>query len=51
MTRVKFRGVVYEVSAMGIGRARKTVTLGCKASAASTLVDFLDPPTYTEVNL
>jgi len=37
--------------AMGIGRARKTVTLGYKPEDASTLVDYLDPATFTKVVL
>jgi superfamily I DNA/RNA helicase len=35
--------------AMGIGRARKTVTLGYKPEDASTLIHYLDPATFTEI--
>ncbi|PPF20859.1 3'-5' exonuclease [Rathayibacter sp. AY1A7] len=37
--------------AMGIGRARKTVTLGFKDGEASDLIDLLDPTTYERVAL
>jgi superfamily I DNA/RNA helicase len=37
--------------AMGIGRARKSVTIGYKASEASSLVKYLAPGTFTEVAL
>lgn len=37
--------------AMGIGRARKTVTLGFKPGKASTLIGLFDQSTYTEVIL
>ena len=37
--------------AMGIGRARKTVTVGFKPGAASTLVGLLDPDTYQKVDV
>ena len=37
--------------AMGIGRARKTVTLGYKPQAPSSLIALLDPATYDLVKL
>jgi superfamily I DNA/RNA helicase len=37
--------------AMGIGRARESVILGYKPSEASRLVDYLDPKTYSAVDL
>jgi superfamily I DNA/RNA helicase len=37
--------------AMGIGRARKSVILGCKPSEASRLIDYFDPTTYQAVDL
>jgi superfamily I DNA/RNA helicase len=37
--------------AMGIGRARRSVTLGFKAGEASTLIDLLDPTTFVRVTL
>ena len=37
--------------AMAVGRARISVVLGYKASEASKIVDFLDPGTFTEVNV
>ncbi|MRH92782.1 AAA family ATPase [Nocardia sp. SYP-A9097] len=37
--------------ARGIGRARTTVTLGFKRGAESTLLDYLDPATYTRIEL
>ena len=37
--------------AMGIGRARKSVTLGYKSSDASTLIGMLDPQCYQLVKL
>lgn len=37
--------------AMGIGRARKTVTLGFKPGEASTLIGLIDTATYTKVTL
>lgn len=37
--------------AMGIGRARKTVTLGYKPQDKSTLIDLLDPATYDLVEV
>ena len=37
--------------AMGIGRARKTVTLGYKPSDRSTLIAQLDPATYAHMVL
>lgn len=37
--------------AMGIGRARKSVTLGFKDGAGSTLVGLLDASTYTAVRV
>ncbi|GAA1633657.1 3'-5' exonuclease [Nocardia ninae] len=37
--------------AMGIGRARRTVTLGFKAGTESSLVEFLNPATYLRINL
>ena len=37
--------------AMGIGRARKTVTLGYKPEDRSTLIDLLDPATYELVEV
>ena len=37
--------------AMAIGRARISVVLGYKAGEASRLIEFLDPETYTEVNV
>jgi len=36
---------------MAIGRARISVVLGYKAGEASRLIEFLDPETYTEVNV
>lgn len=37
--------------AMGIGRARKTVTIGYKPGEQSTLIDLLDPATYDLVEV
>ena len=37
--------------AMGVGRARKTVTLGYKPEDRSTLIDQLDPATYELVEV
>ena len=37
--------------AMAIGRARHTVTLGCKPGERSTLIDLIDPKTYDLVEL
>ncbi|HLL49268.1 MAG TPA: 3'-5' exonuclease, partial [Thermomicrobiales bacterium] len=37
--------------AMSVGRARKSVTVGYKPDDASRLVAFLDPATYTAVDL
>jgi len=37
--------------AMGIGRARKSVVLGYKPAEASTLIGFLQPATFKEVDL
>jgi superfamily I DNA/RNA helicase len=37
--------------AMGVGRARKSVTLGYKPGEASTLIGLLKPGTYKEVKL
>jgi superfamily I DNA/RNA helicase len=37
--------------AMGIGRARRSVVLGYKATDASRLIEFLDPATYDEREL
>lgn len=37
--------------AMGIGRARKTVTVGYKPGEASKLIGFLDPATFSTVPL
>ena len=37
--------------AMGIGRARHTVTLGYKPGKKSTLIDLIDPTTYDLVEL
>jgi len=37
--------------AMGIGRARQSVVIGYKPSEASTLIGFLDPDTFEEVEL
>ncbi|WP_063007182.1 3'-5' exonuclease [Nocardia kruczakiae] len=37
--------------AMGVGRARKTVTIGYKADEASTLIGLIDPSTYRRVDL
>ena len=37
--------------AMGIGRARQSVVLGYKLSEASTLIGFLDPNTFEDVEL
>lgn len=37
--------------AMGIGRARKTVTIGFKEGEESSLVAFLDPRTYERIEL
>ena len=37
--------------AMGIGRARKTVTVGYKPGDKSTLIDMIDPATYVLVEV
>jgi DNA helicase IV len=37
--------------AMSVGRARKSVIVGYKPDDASALIDFLDPGTYTAVDL
>ena len=37
--------------AMGIGRARRTVTLGYKPGEESTLIDLIDPATYDLVKV
>ena len=37
--------------AMGIGRARRTVTLGYKSGEESTLIDLIDPTTYDLVKV
>ena len=37
--------------AMGIGRARKTVTVGYKPEDKSTLIDMIDPATYVLVEV
>lgn len=37
--------------AMGIGRARKTVTVGYKPGEKSTLIDLIDPATYVLVEV
>ena len=37
--------------AMGIGRARKTVTLGYKPQDKSTLIALIDPTTYDLVEV
>ena len=37
--------------AMSVGRARKSVTVGYKPDDASALIDFLDPRTYSAVDL
>jgi DNA helicase IV len=37
--------------AMSVGRARKSVTVGFKPDDASALIDFLDPKTYTAIDL
>ena len=37
--------------AMGIGRARKTVTVGYKPGDKSTLIDMLDPATYVLIEV
>jgi superfamily I DNA/RNA helicase len=37
--------------AMGIGRARKTVTIGYKPEDASRLVEFLEPGTFLALNV
>lgn len=37
--------------AMGVGRSRKTVTLGYKADDPSTLIDLLADGTYEEVRV
>ena len=37
--------------AMGIGRARESVILGYKPENASSLISYLDPLTYEEVNV
>lgn len=37
--------------AMGIGRARKTVTLGYKQSDASTLISYLDQDSYRSIRV
>ena len=37
--------------AMGIGRARNTVTLGYKPGEQSTLIDLIDPTTYDLVKV
>ena len=36
---------------MGIGRARKTVTVGYKPGDKSTLIDMLDPATYVLIEV
>lgn len=38
--------VLRRLVAMGVGRARRTVTIGFKAGQASSLIDLLDPATY-----
>lgn len=38
--------VLRRLLAMGVGRARRTVTIGFKAGQASSLIDLLDPATY-----
>lgn len=37
--------------AMGIGRARKSVLLGCKPESASKLIAYMDPSSYAAVDL
>jgi superfamily I DNA/RNA helicase len=37
--------------AMGVGRARKTVTIGYKSEEASTLIKLIDPSTYQRIDL
>lgn len=37
--------------AMGVGRAKKTVMLGYKPQDKSTVIDFIDRPTYTLVEV
>lgn len=37
--------------AMGIGRARQSVVIGFKPSEASTLIGFLAPDTFEEINI
>lgn len=37
--------------AMGVGRARKTVTVGYKPGEASTLIGYLDPSTFRKVKV
>jgi superfamily I DNA/RNA helicase len=37
--------------AMGVGRARRSVIVGCKPGEESTLISLLDPATYTMVKL
>ena len=37
--------------AMGIGRARHTVTVGYKPGERSTLIDLIDPTTYDLVKV
>lgn len=43
--------VLRRLLAMGIGRARRTVTLGFKAGQGSSLIRLLDPATYDLVTL
>jgi hypothetical protein len=43
--------VLRRLLAMGIGRARKTVTLGLKSGAESNLVALLDPDTFNRVEV
>jgi len=37
--------------AMAVGRARKTVSVGYKPGEQSTVIDLLDPDTYTLVGV
>lgn len=37
--------------AMGIGRARNSVIVGCKPGEESTLIRLLDPATYDRISL
>ena len=39
------------LAAMGIGRARHTVTVGYKPEERSSLIDLIDPATYNLVEV